>query len=105
MKKFKKQPNDVLDYDVDMATWFSSIPTDNIARVEISIRSDSEAVPTLTAGTTVHPSHVLLGANPVAFKIWFGGGASYTDYVVTCIVFTEQDRQKEVEFTVRVVDL
>lgn len=105
MKKFKKQPNDVLDYDVDMATWFSKISVDNIARVEISIRSDGEGIPTLTVGTDVHPSHVLIGANPVAFKIWLGGGTSYIDYIVTCIVYTEQDRQKEVEFTVKVVDL
>jgi hypothetical protein len=102
MTVFTKQPRDVLDYDVDMTDWFAGIPGDDIQSVQVIITSDAEPVPTLVAGPTAHPACVLIGAEPVRFKLWLGGGTEYMDYVVTCIVSTEQDRQKEVEFKVKV---
>lgn len=104
MTTFTKQPRDVLDYDVDMTSWFAGIPGDDIQKVEVIITSDTEPTPTLVAGPLPHPAVVLLGSQPVSFKLWLGGGEVYMDYVVTCIVFTEQDRQKEVEFKVKVRD-
>lgn len=104
MTTFTKQPRDVLDYDVDMSGWFASIPGDDIEQVQILVSSASEPVPALVVGPTPHPDVVLLGANPVRFKLWLGGGTEYVDYTVTCIVTTEQDRQKEVEFKVKVRD-
>lgn len=102
MYTFQKQPNEVLDYDVDMSAWFSSIPGDDIQSVVITITSAAEEVPTLVLGPGVHPDHLLMGAEPVRFKVWLGGGTEFVDYVVTCVVTTEQDRQKEVEFKVKV---
>lgn len=104
MKVFSKQPRDVLDYDVDMSVWFSSVPGDEIQSVELSITSPTEAEPTLTFTPPFHPNLILMGASPVRFKIWLGGGTNQTYYVVTCLVTTEQDRQKEVEFKVKVID-
>ena len=104
MTTFTKQPRDVLDYDVDMSEWFASIPGDDIERVEVLITSASEPVPMLVVGPLPHPKVVLMGAEPVRFKLWLGGGTEYVDYTVTCIVTTEQDRQKEVEFKVKVRD-
>lgn len=104
MTTFNKQPNDVLDYDVDMAAWFADIPGDDIQSVTVSISSLTEATPTLVAGPTPHPPSVLLGAEPVRFKVWLGGGTNFNDYAVTCLVRTEQDRTKEVEFKVKVRD-
>ncbi|KII34843.1 hypothetical protein NL64_06155 [Pseudomonas fluorescens] len=104
MTTFTKQPNDVLDYDVDMAAWFSDVPGDDIQRVDITIRSTSEPVPTLILGPIPHPNYTLFGDQPVRFKLWLGGGTEYVDYIVTCVVVTEQDRQKEVEFKVKVRD-
>ena len=105
MKTFAKQPNDVLDYDVDMTEWFSGIPGDEIERVEIVVRSEAEDIPALLAGPLPHPPSVLMGASPLSFKVWLGGGTAYIDYIVTCLINTEQDRQKEVEFRVKVRDL
>ena len=99
---FPKQPNDVLDYDVDMTDWFAGIPTDNIQSVTISVSSTTEALPTLEVGPLPHPRYILMGANPVQFKLWLGGGTDGVDYVVTCVVLTEQDRVKEVEFKIKV---
>lgn len=104
MSTFTKQPRDVLDYDVDMSEWFASIPGDDINSVEVIITSLSEPVPTLIAGPIPHIPVILIGAEPVRFKLWLGGGTEYVDYVVTCIVSTEQDRKKEIEFKVKVRD-
>lgn len=104
MTTFTKQPRDVLDYDVDMAEWFAGIPGDDIQNVEIIIASASEPEPTLVAGPAPHPPMALIGAEPVRFKLWLGGGTQYVDYIVTCIVMTEQDRKKEIEFKVKVRD-
>ena len=105
MIAFSKQPRDVLDYDVDMTSWFSTIPGDDIQRVEILVTCDSEAVPTLLVGSPPHPAYTLIGASPVRFKMWLGGGTNYMDYIVTCVVTTEQDRTKEIEFKIKVRDL
>lgn len=104
MTTFTKQPRDVLDYDVDMSEWFALIPGDDIERVEVLVTSASEQEPALIVGPAPHPDVVLVGVSPVRFKLWLGGGTEYMDYTVTCIVTTEQDRQKEVEFKVKVRD-
>lgn len=102
MTTFTKQPRDVLDYDVDMATWFSAIAGDNIQSVDIQITCDTEPLPTLVAGPLPHQACTLVGANPVRFKMWLGGGTDYMEYTVTCVVLTEQDRIKEIEFKMKV---
>lgn len=104
MTTFNKQPGDVLDYDVDMEGWFSELPGDDIQSVEVTITSHMEANPKLVVGPTPHPPVQLLGEQPVRFKVWLGGGTNFTDYKVNCLVRTEQDRAKEIEFTVKVRD-
>lgn len=102
MYTFQKQPNDVLDYDVNLSAWFADIPGDDIQSVVITITAAAEEDPTLIVGPGVHPDYVLMGVEPVSFKVWLGGGTEFVDYVVTCVVTTEQDRQKEIEFKVKV---
>lgn len=102
MDTFVKQPQDVLDYDVDMANWFTGSPGDDIDSVAITITALGETVPTLVLGPAPHLPYTLIGSNPVRFKLWLGGGTDYEDYIVTCVVSTEQDRKKEIEFKVKV---
>ena len=104
MDFFEKQPREVLDYDVDAREWFKSIPDDDIQSVNITVTSESENPPALELGPTVHPEHVLIGAEPKEFKIWLGGGTDGEQYLVTCVISTEQDRQFEHEFLVIVRD-
>ncbi|MGP3789768.1 phage fiber-tail adaptor protein [Pseudomonas sp. B392_1p] len=104
MTTFIKQPRDVLDYDVDMYDWFSELPGDDIQSVDVVVSSLAEPEPTLMVGPSPHPPLVLIGVHPVRFKLWLGGGTNYVDYVVTCVVTTQQDRQKEIEFKVKVRD-
>lgn len=105
MKKFRKQPQDLLDFDVDMEGFFKDIFQDEITRVVVTVACDSEPVPALEVGPSPHAAVTLLGNNPHRFKLWVGGGTSYCDYVVTCVVYTQQDRQKEVELMIKVVNL
>ncbi len=104
MSTFTKQPGDVFDYDIDMSKWFAEIPGDDIQSVTVSVSSDTEASPSLVAGPSPHPQVVLVGAEPVRFKVWIGGGTNFNDYKVNCLVTTEQDRVKEVEFIIKVRD-
>lgn len=104
MEVFIKQPNEVLDYDVDMEAWFSSIPLDDIESVDIRVTCLAEEQPTLVVGPGIHPEYVVMGASPKRFKVWLGGGTNFRDYIVTCVVHTEQDRTKELEFKIKVRD-
>lgn len=102
MYTFQKQPSEVLDYDIVMDDWFSAIPGDDIQSVVLSVSSLMEETPTLVLGPAPHPTHILMGATPTKFKVWVGAGTEYVDYIITCVVTTEQDRRKEVEFKVKV---
>lgn len=104
MTTFNKQPNDVLDYDVVMDDWFASVPGDNINIVEHSVTSETEQQPTLVLGPLPHQPIVIMGADPTRFKAWIGGGTDFTDYKVTFLVKTEQDREKEIEIRIKVRD-
>lgn len=103
MTVFRKQPGDVLDYDVDMSGFFADLPGDDIQSVAVTITAD-EVNPALVVGPMPHPQVQLIGDRPVYFKLWLGGGTNYVDYQVNCLVRTEQDRTKEVEFTIKVRD-
>ena len=105
MEVFLKQPNDVLDYDIDLTPWFENIPGDDIESVDVSVTSINEPEPTLVVGPVPHPGYVLLGNTPTAFKVWIGGGTDRREYKVTCVVKTEQDRTKEVDFKIKVRNL
>lgn len=102
MDVFIKQPNEVLDYDVDMSAWFSDIKDDDIETVTITVSSLMEPEPTLQIGPGIHPEYVAMGVNPTRFKVWIGGGTDRVEYIVTCVVLTEQDRTKEIEFKIKV---
>lgn len=104
MKVFTKQPREILDYDVDMTEWFSTIPGDEIDSVDIIVTSMAEEPTELIVGPAPHTDVVLIGTTPVVFKVWLGGGSEYVDYTVNCIINTLQHRKKEVEFKIKVRD-
>lgn len=104
MSVFAKQPGDILDYDVDMSAWFADLSGDDIQSVTVTVTSATEPAPALLVGPIPHPQVLLIGDTPVRFKVWLGGGTAFTDYKITCLVATEQDRVKEVEFTIKVRD-
>lgn len=105
MQTFKKQPQDVLDFDVNLTDWFSTVPGDNISSVAISVELFDDDLTPLVYGALPHPGYTLMGANPVRFKLWLSGGSDGFIYKVTCLISSEQDRVKEMEFKIKVNDL
>lgn len=102
MYTYQQQTKDVLDYDVIMDDWFAEIPGDDIQSVTITVTSVTGLDLALVVGPVPHPEYVLMGATPTRFKVWIGGGTEFEDYIVTCLVKTEQDRTFEVEFKIKV---
>lgn len=105
MQSFPKQPHDVLDYDIDMSNWFADIPQDDINDVVITVDNDDDDESPIIIGPPGHSPFTIMGNPAWRIKIWIAGGSDQTDYVVTVVVGTEQDRKKEVEFKLKVRDL
>lgn len=104
MASKKKQPNDVLDYDVDLTDWFKDYTEDSVAEVSASIVSQTEAVPTLVLGPSPHSATSIMGSPSARFKVWLGGGTDNTDYTVILLVTTTYSRKVEVELKIKVRD-
>lgn len=85
--KFSKQPDEILDYDVDYSDWFSN-------------RDDTavSAVVTVTAGVT-KVSDALVG-NVV--RVVLSGGTNGSEYQVTVLLTTSTGVVKEADFKVKV---
>jgi|TARA_R110000868_G_scaffold36278_11_gene128886 hypothetical protein len=105
-RTFEKQPNDDLDYDVDMSEWFEFDVADEISVVGtgVIVSTTGEASPTLSLGPTPHPQTVLIGSSPTSFKMWVDGGTDGEDYKVTFLITTVASRKVEVEVFFRVRD-
>lgn len=87
---FEKQPADVLDYDIDYATWLPD--SDEIAT----------AVATVTPADGLEVETTLLIQNNTRVKIWVSGGVTGTTYKVEITVTTDDGRVKQDEIRFRV---
>lgn len=84
-----KDPDDVLDYDVDFVQW-----------LPVGDRLVS-AVSTISASTaTVNDTIVADGM----VKVWIAGGAAGENAVVKVLATTEQGRTKDVSFRLQIRD-
>ena len=100
MKTFIKQPNDVLDYDIDLSAW---LPTDDyLASASITITGADSS---LEAGPDDFPEYSLTGSPADTAKIWLGGGTDDVRYKVTVQITTNDGRVKEHEFYIKVKNL
>jgi hypothetical protein len=96
----KKQPTEILDFDVDLEQWFENAPGDEIESVStaVALLSGVEG-----GGTTLSVSATNLVGDPaLAAKIWLTGGVTGCAYKVTATLETEGGRRKQVEFKVNV---
>lgn len=87
---FEKQPADVLDYDIDYATWLPD--NDEIAT----------AVATVTPADGLEVDLTLIIQNNSRVKIWVSGGVTGTTYKVEITVTTDDGRVKQDEIRFRV---
>jgi len=86
---FTKQPNEVLDYDIDYTSWLSETDfvVSDITTVDgVGLVIDSSIV--INSGTKL--------------KIWLSGGTDGATYKITARVTTSDARVKEDEFRVRI---
>lgn len=88
--KFNKQPQEVLDYDVDFSEWFSN-RQDQIASFSASAQSGLTVLSSALAGNVV--------------KLVISGGTDGTSYKVTVRVTTTLSLVKEADFLIRVKEV
>lgn len=88
MKTFQKQPNDHLDYDIDLSDWMAD--DDEITAV------------TVTAPEGIELTQTGLEANRV--KFWIKGGITGQNYKFSPVIHTKS-RAKEVDFMIVVVEM
>ncbi len=86
LQKFTKQPNDVLDYDIDFSDWLVS--GDEVESVTV----------TAETGITVDSTNI----TSEIVKIWLSGGTDGSSYKVTALAVTEGGRTKEKEFIIKI---
>lgn len=85
--KFSKQPDEILDYDVDYSDWFSSradTPASHSVVAEAGITKVSDAL----TGSTV--------------RVVLSGGTSGESYKITVLLTTSDGIVKEADFVVKV---
>jgi len=90
MDIFRQQPEEILDYGVDLTKW---IITGDSVISSIAKSSPSGLNTTVSNGTTSVP------------KVWVSGGVNDTEYKVTLTVITNGGRTKEFEFKIVVVEI
>lgn len=87
LSKFTKQPNEVLDYDVNYSAWMVS--GDEI----------QSATVTADAGVTID-SHTIVDGEIV--KVWLSSGTDGETYKITVKAVTTNGRTKEQEFKLKI---
>lgn len=85
-KAFIKQPDDELDYSIDLSNWMP----DNDKATSASVSVDSGITHT---STTVEDKNI---------KVWLKGGKDGNTYKVSVEIDTNGGRVKEVDFQVKV---
>ena len=85
--KFIKQPNEILDYDVDYTDWFSN-RSDAPSSIAVVVESGITLVGSLLTGMVA--------------KVALSGGTDGTTYTVTVRLTTDSGMVKEADFQVKV---
>lgn len=98
--KFKKQPVEVLDYDVDFSEYLSDGDT--------LLSTGNPAIPDPYNITVDKPELVVESAfvinNDKTIKVWVTGGVNGVKYKITITATTNAGRVKQVEFVIQVKD-
>lgn len=107
MQTFTKQPREVLDFDIDLAPWFATMPGDDIEEAECDIvAATSGAVSELNLDNLVIVRSVESDPDSPAYrvKVWLSGGLDGVTYKLRATIDTESGRRKEVDFKLKVKD-
>jgi hypothetical protein len=97
LKRFVKDPQEVLDYTIDWSQWLVS--GDYITAV-------TATAPTGIVITSPSAASIIgSGVNATATKVWVSGGTAGTSYDIALRVTTNGTRQGERSITIQVKDL
>jgi len=99
LKRFVKDPQEVLDYIIDWSEWLVAGDTINAVTV-----TTPAGISTTTSGTPVTPAGPTV-VGGTATKVWVAGGTAGTSYDIACRVTTVGTRQGERTITIQVRDL
>jgi hypothetical protein len=91
-----KDPQAVLDYDLDWAEWLTSYPGDTLSSATWSTPSPVTSPPLIAS------SPYLAGSKSV---VWLSGGLAGSTYTTTCTIYTTGGRIDERTVTVKVRQL
>lgn len=85
--QFVKQPDDVLDYDVDYSQWLNT--DDHVVSAQVEVEP---------SGLSVQSSHVFSSR----VNIWLSGGTAGNSHKVTVTATTSVGRVRQDEFRVKI---
>lgn len=94
----RKQPADVLDYDIDFSKWI--ISGDNIEHINVDITRNDGSV--ITADDLAVKA--VFNNDPV-IKVWLEKGVDGEAYKVEITITTVEGRTKQVELRARLRDI
>jgi len=98
LKRFVKDPQEVLDYTIDWSEWLVAGDTINAVTV-----TTPAGISTTTGGTPATPAAPSFTTTTT--KIWVAGGTAGASYDIACRVTTVGTRQGERSITIQVKDL
>ena len=105
MRTFRRQPNEVLPYDIDFTEWLAPLVVDAFESAQVTVTGAVNGdVSDVTVEDVVLLSEDQAGTTiPVArIKVWLTGGVDGAVYKITARCDTEGGRRKEVDFRLNV---
>lgn len=94
----RKQPADVLDYDIDFSEWLPE--TDQIQGIDVAITRIDD----VDMGVDDLNAKYIINNNPVV-KLWLDKGVDGESYKIETTITTKDGRTKQVELRARLRDV
>ena len=102
MQRFRKQPAEVLPYDMDFAEWLAPLIGDDIESAQVYVSGAINGdIDDLTIDRVTLLAKDIYGQQTIRAsraKVWLSGGVDGATYKVTVRVDTAGGRRKEVDF-------
>lgn len=106
MQVFRKQPAEVLPYDVELAEWLEPLVGDDVESAQVSVTGAVNGDPAdLIIDRVVLLAKDIYGQQDIQasrIKVWLSGGEHGATYKITVRADTEGGRRKEIDFRLQV---
>ena len=108
MRTFRRQPLELLPYDIDFTEWLAPLLTDAFESAQVTVTGAIGGdVSDITVEDVILLSEDQAGTTiPVArIKVWLSGGVDGATYKITARCDTDGGRRKEVDFRLKIVEV